>query len=158
MLDVKDAFLAQDALVVVVSLVAQPLTQHAEGLMTKRDTLIVQLVITFLRNLIIIPDSDSRSGVMPLPILSQRHAHMLRVATTTYPAIALLPCSFERQPQEQDQQHAALSLDGRQRSGATPHHGAARVPRGFLPLSWWSPSARNGMHPGPVRGLYLIRY
>ena len=62
MLDVKDAFLAQDALVVVVSLVAQPLTRHAEGLMTERDTLIVQLVITFLRNLIVIPDSASRSG------------------------------------------------------------------------------------------------
>ena len=63
MLDVKDAFLAQDALVVVVSLVAQPLTRHAEGLMTERDTLIVQLVITFLRNLIVIPDSASRSGI-----------------------------------------------------------------------------------------------
>lgn len=62
MLDVKDAFLAQDALVVIVSLVAQPLTRHAEGLMTERDTLIVQLVITFLRNLIVIPDSASRSG------------------------------------------------------------------------------------------------
>lgn len=62
MLDVKDAFLAQDALVVVVSLVAQPLTRHAEGLMTERDTLIVQLVITFLRNLIVIPDSASCSG------------------------------------------------------------------------------------------------
>ena len=66
MLDVKDAFLAQDALVVIVSLVAQPLTRHAEGLMTERDTLIVQLVITFLRNLIIIPDSASRSGRRPL--------------------------------------------------------------------------------------------
>ncbi|CAL5223392.1 g5900 [Coccomyxa viridis] len=62
MLDVKDAFLAQDALVVIVSLVAQPLTRHAEGLMTERDTLIVQLVITFLRNLIVIPDSASRSA------------------------------------------------------------------------------------------------
>ena len=58
----KDAFLAQDALVVIVSLVAQPLTRHTEGLMTERDTLIVQLVITFLRNLIVIPDSASRSG------------------------------------------------------------------------------------------------
>ena len=66
MLDVKDAFLAQDALVVIVSLVAQPLTRHAEGLMTERDTLIVQLVITFLRNLIVIPDSASRSGASPL--------------------------------------------------------------------------------------------
>lgn len=63
MLDVKDAFLAQDALVVIVSLVAQPLTRHTEGLMTERDTLIVQLVITFLRNLIVIPDSASRSGI-----------------------------------------------------------------------------------------------
>ena len=69
MLDVKDAFLAQDALVVIVSLVAQPLTRHAEGLMTERDTLIVQLVITFLRNLIVIPDSASRSGASPLMVL-----------------------------------------------------------------------------------------
>jgi hypothetical protein len=69
MLDVKDAFLAQDALVVIVSLVAQPLTRHAEGLMTERDTLIVQLVITFLRNLIVIPDSASRSGASPLMVV-----------------------------------------------------------------------------------------
>ena len=69
MLDVKDAFLAQDALVVIVSLVAQPLTRHAEGLMTERDTLIVQLVITFLRNLIVIPDSASRSGASSLMVL-----------------------------------------------------------------------------------------
>ena len=62
MRDVKEAFLAQDALVVVVSLVAQPLSRHAESLMTERDTLIVQLVITFLRNLIVIPDSARQSG------------------------------------------------------------------------------------------------
>ncbi|EIE20339.1 hypothetical protein COCSUDRAFT_58046 [Coccomyxa subellipsoidea C-169] len=60
--DVKDAFLAQDALAVVVALVSRPLMRHADGHMSDRDVLIVQLVVTFLRNLIVIPDSGSSSG------------------------------------------------------------------------------------------------
>ena len=60
--DVKDAFLAQDALAVVVALVSQPLMQHADGNMSDRDVLIVQLVVTFLRNLIVIPDSGPTRG------------------------------------------------------------------------------------------------
>jgi hypothetical protein len=63
MLDVKDALLAQDALAVVIALVGQPLMRHADGLMTDRDVLIVQLVITFLRNLIVIPDHVNTAGV-----------------------------------------------------------------------------------------------
>ena len=63
MLDIKDAFLAQDALAVVVALVGPPLMRHAERQMTDKDLLIVQLVITFLRNLIVIPDSSGTSGV-----------------------------------------------------------------------------------------------
>lgn len=62
MLDVKDAMLAQDALAVVVALVEQPLMRHADGLMTERDVLIVQLVITYLRNLVVIPDPTSTAG------------------------------------------------------------------------------------------------
>ncbi|BDA45591.1 Topoisomerase 1-associated factor 1 at N-terminal half [Coccomyxa sp. Obi] len=60
--DVKDAFLAQDALAVVVALVTQPLMRHADGHMSDKDVLIVQLVVTFLRNLIVIPDSSFTSG------------------------------------------------------------------------------------------------
>ncbi len=60
--DVKDTFLAQDALAVVVALVTQPLMRHADGHMPDKDVLIVQLVVTFLRNLIVIPDSSSTSG------------------------------------------------------------------------------------------------
>ena len=62
MLDVKDAMLAQDAIAVVVALVEQPLMRHADGLMTERDVLIVQLVITYLRNLVVIPDPTSTAG------------------------------------------------------------------------------------------------
>ncbi len=66
--DVKDAFLAQDALAVVVALVSRPLMRHADGHMSDRDVLIVQLVVTFLRNLIVIPDSGSSSGAaLPFP-------------------------------------------------------------------------------------------
>ena len=63
MLDIKDAFLAQDALAVVIALVGPPLMRHAERQMTDKDLLMVQLVITFLRNLIVIPDSSGSSGV-----------------------------------------------------------------------------------------------
>ena len=69
--DVKDAFLAQDALAVVVALVTQPLMRHADGHMSDKDVLIVQLVVTFLRNLIVIPDSSSTSGAA-LPLIINR--------------------------------------------------------------------------------------
>ena len=62
MTDIKDAFLTQDALAVVVALVGPPLMRHAERQMTDRDVLVVQLVITFLRNLIVIPDCSVTSG------------------------------------------------------------------------------------------------
>lgn len=68
--DVKDAFLAQDALAVVVALVTQPLMRHADGHMSDKDVLIVQLVVTFLRNLIVIPDSSSTSGAAFLWLLT----------------------------------------------------------------------------------------
>lgn len=62
MLDIKDAFLTQDALAVVIALVGPPLMRHAERQMSDRDVLIVQLVVTFLRNLIVIPDCSATSG------------------------------------------------------------------------------------------------
>ena len=57
---VKEAFLAQDALAVVTALVAEPLARHPR--MTQQDTLLVQLVITFLRNLLAIPDQYASGG------------------------------------------------------------------------------------------------
>ncbi|KAK9804992.1 hypothetical protein WJX73_009460 [Symbiochloris irregularis] len=56
----KEAFLAQDALAVVTALVAEPLARHPR--MTQQDALLVQLVITFLRNLLTIPDQDTSAG------------------------------------------------------------------------------------------------
>lgn len=78
--DVKDAFLAQDALAVVVALVSQPLMRHADGHMTDRDVLIVQLVVTFLRNLIVIPDSGSTSGAAHVFIVRHNCASRLIAA------------------------------------------------------------------------------
>lgn len=49
MQQVCDAFLAQDALAVIVGLLADPLSRHPK--MTDKDTALVELVITFLRNL-----------------------------------------------------------------------------------------------------------
>lgn len=57
---VKEAFLAQDALTVVTALMAEPLARHPR--MGQQDTLLVQLVITFLRNLLAIPDPDIAAG------------------------------------------------------------------------------------------------
>ena len=50
MLQVCDAFLARDALAVIVGLLADPLSRHPK--MTDKDTALVELVITFLRNLL----------------------------------------------------------------------------------------------------------
>ena len=47
---VCEAFLAQDALAVIVGLLAEPLSRHPK--MTDKDTALVELVITFLRNLL----------------------------------------------------------------------------------------------------------
>ena len=96
MLDIKDAFLAQDALAVVVALVGPPLLRHAERQMTDRDLLIVQLVITFLRNLIIIPDSSGTSGVTP------GHSHCVKNTTPPMKGVKQEgnECRVKRQPQE----------------------------------------------------------
>ena len=50
MQQVCEAFLAQDALAVIVSLLAEPLSRHPK--MTERDIALTELVITFLRNLL----------------------------------------------------------------------------------------------------------
>lgn len=60
MQQVCEAFLAQDALAVIVGMLAEPLSRHPK--MTDRDTALVELVITFLRNLL--------AATVPLPGVS----------------------------------------------------------------------------------------
>lgn len=55
---VKEAFLARDALAVVVALVAEPLQRLTAGRQSTADANTVQLVLTFLRNLLVLPDSS----------------------------------------------------------------------------------------------------
>lgn len=57
---VKEAFMEKDAMAVIVGLVAEPLAKHPR--MTEADGLIVQLVITFIRNLLKIPDRAATAG------------------------------------------------------------------------------------------------
>lgn len=48
---VCEAFLAQDALVVIIGLIVEPLARHPR--MTDRDSALVELVIAFLRNILV---------------------------------------------------------------------------------------------------------
>ena len=57
---VKEAFLNQDALAIVVALVAEPLSRSIR--MGEQDAQLVQLVITFVRNLLCIPDRSATAG------------------------------------------------------------------------------------------------
>ena len=57
---VKEAFMEKDAMAVIVGLVAEPLGRHPR--MTEADGLIVQLIITFIRNLLTIPDRAATAG------------------------------------------------------------------------------------------------
>lgn len=57
---VKEAFMERDAMAVIVGLVAEPLSRHPR--MSEADALIVQLVITFIRNLLVIPDRAATAG------------------------------------------------------------------------------------------------
>ncbi|KAA6419916.1 MAG: hypothetical protein FRX49_10106 [Trebouxia sp. A1-2] len=57
---VKEAFMEKDAMAVIVGLVAEPLSRHPR--MTEADGLIVQLIITFIRNLLAVPDRAATAG------------------------------------------------------------------------------------------------
>ena len=59
---VKEAFMEKDAMAVIVGLVAEPLSRHPR--MTEADGLIVQLIITFMRNLLAVPDRAATAGVL----------------------------------------------------------------------------------------------
>ena len=61
MQDVKAAFLAEDALAVVAALVAEPLGKLPRAL-PRQEELLLQLVITFLRNLLAVPDRATTAG------------------------------------------------------------------------------------------------
>jgi len=69
---VKEAFLARDALAVVVALVAEPLQRHAAGRAGAADANTVQLVLTFLRNLVVLPDAAPTAGALTLPLSDQQ--------------------------------------------------------------------------------------
>lgn len=61
MQNIKAAFLAQDALAVVAALVTEPLSKLPQAL-PRQEELLLQLVITFLRNLIAVPDQNVTDG------------------------------------------------------------------------------------------------
>ncbi len=61
---VKEAFMEKDAMAVIVGLVAEPLSRHPR--MTEADGLIVQLIITFIRNLLAVPDRAATAGVLQI--------------------------------------------------------------------------------------------
>lgn len=67
---VMEAFLTQDALAVVISLLTEPLSNR--GSLSEDEAQLVQLIITFLRNLLKIPDRNQTAGPLPyLPVMSQ---------------------------------------------------------------------------------------
>lgn len=57
---VKEAFLNEDALAIVVALIAEPLSKRVR--MSELDAQLVQLVVTFVRNLLCIPDRSATAG------------------------------------------------------------------------------------------------
>ncbi|PSC68202.1 calcium-translocating P-type PMCA-type [Micractinium conductrix] len=62
---VREAFLAsEDALAAVVGMLAEPLSRHPR--MNEQDTALVQLVITFLRNLMAMPDAPAGGATVGL--------------------------------------------------------------------------------------------
>lgn len=68
---VKEAFMERDAMAVIVGLVAEPLSRHPR--MSEADGLIVQLVITFIRNLLVIRDRAATAGQTAAFIYSPCH-------------------------------------------------------------------------------------
>ena len=72
---VKEAFMERDAMAVIVGLVAEPLSRHPR--MSEADGLIVQLVITFIRNLLVIPDRAATAGQITTDTLSLWHVNMV---------------------------------------------------------------------------------
>eukprot|EP00955_Chlamydomonas_euryale_P074093 361935-Chlamydomonas_euryale.AAC.18 len=66
---VKALFCKPEPVAVVLSLVTRPLSKHPR--MSQQDSAIVQLVLTFLRNLLAVPDIDA-SQCAHMSVLPQR--------------------------------------------------------------------------------------
>ncbi|KAL4855933.1 Protein timeless [Chlorella vulgaris] len=60
LLAVREAFLAQDALAAVVGMLAEPLSRHPK--MDERDAALVQLAITFFKNLAAMPEAPGSAA------------------------------------------------------------------------------------------------
>lgn len=86
---VKEAFMEKDAMAVIVGLVAEPLAKHPR--MTEADGLIVQLVITFIRNLLKIPDRAATAGQLTTQSFS--YANWLHAVTAALLIIAAVGSS-----------------------------------------------------------------
>ena len=66
---VKEVFINQDALAIVVALAAEPLSKSAR--MNEQDSQLVQLVITFVRNLLCIEDRTATAGqLLPVALIA----------------------------------------------------------------------------------------
>lgn len=91
---VKEAFMEKDAMAVIVGLVAEPLSRHPR--MTEADGLIVQLIITFIRNLLAVPDRAATAGV-----LCTQTSHV----QTHYRQSVCNPCRGMLQPLAADAEH-----------------------------------------------------
>ena len=84
---VKEAFMEKDAMAVIVGLVAEPLCRHPR--MSEADGLIVQLVVTFIRNLLVIPDRAITAGQDSI-LLSRASAHAMSLQCFA-PSLACQP-------------------------------------------------------------------
>lgn len=69
MQEVMEAFLTHDALAVVINLMTKPLSSG--GRMTEEEAQLVQLIITFVRNLLRIPDRSKTAGNSVFPLLAE---------------------------------------------------------------------------------------
>ena len=58
---IKDCFLANDAVAVIVGLLSRPLSRYPR--LSERDILVVQLVLTFIRNLLCVDDAPRDLGI-----------------------------------------------------------------------------------------------
>ncbi len=95
---VKEAFMEKDAMAVIVGLVAEPLSRHPR--MTEADGLIVQLIITFIRNLLAVPDRAATAGLLftqTSHVQTQYRQSVCNLCTGMLQAVAadaehLMPC------------------------------------------------------------------
>ena len=121
MQQVCEAFLAQDALAVIVGLLAEPLSRHPR--MNDRDTALVELVTTFLRNLL--------ATTVPLPGASAAAAEtgrrikaglLQRLLDDDVLDLALLMAQHARERPFKSQANVLLEIFLHAFTGTTPQH------------------------------------